>query len=173
MKTPLQNLLIGCALGLCALCVWQWHVQVRQYRERTALSQTLANQSADLQHSTNSLAIMDLQIAHQDSQLQALRDAARAHQVELRELREETNRLGAAISQVQTAAETQIQKANATIRQQNELLKNLADQRDDFVKRLNDVIQDRNAVVTKYNDLVKRLAESPATAGKLDPAPKQ
>jgi len=173
MKNPLQNLLIGCALGLCALCLWQWHLQVRQYRELATLTQTLANQSADLQRSTNSLAVLDLQIAQQDAQLRELRNSAQADRVELRALCAETNRLAGTVMQTQAAAEQHIQQANATIRQQNELLKNMVAQRDDFVKRLNEVIQDRNAVVTKYNDLVKRLAESPTPSGKSDPATKQ
>jgi len=173
MKNPLQNLLIGCALGLCALCLWQWHLQVRQYRELATLTQTLANQSADLQRSTNSLAVLDLQIAQQDAQLRELRNSAQADRVEQLTLRAETNRLTGAVMQTQAAAEQHIQQANATIRQQNELLKNMVAQRDDFVKRLNEVIQDRNAVVTKYNDLVKRLAESPTPSGKSDPATKQ
>ena len=172
MKNPLQNLLIGCALGLCALCLWQWHVQVGQYRELATLTQTLANQSADLEHSTNSLAVLDLQIAQQDAQLRELRNSAQADRIEVFTLRAETNRLTGTLTQTQAAAELHIQQANATIRQQNELLKNMVAQRDDFVKRLNEVIQDRNAIVTKYNDLVKHLAESPAPAGKAEPTTK-
>ena len=172
MKNPLQNLLIACALGLCALCLWQWHVQVGQYRELATLTQSCAQQSAEIQRTTNSLAVLDLQIAHQDALLRELRTAVQAHRTELGELRGETNRLGTALAQIQATAESRIQQANATIRQQNELLKNLAAQRDDFVQRLNELIQDRNAVVTKYNDLVKRAAESGGSTNKLDPAPK-
>ena len=169
MKAPLQSLLIACALGLCALCAWQWHVQVRQHRERTALAQTLANQSAEIQHATNSLAVLDQQIAQQDAHLRDLRNSAQTNRLELLALRAETNRLTSALVQAQATAETQLQQANATIRQQNELLKNLATQRDDFVQRLNETIQDRNAVVTKYNDLVKRLAETQAAPTKPGP----
>ena len=162
MKSALQNLLVGCALGLCALCVWQWHIQVRQYRELTTLAQTIANQAAAIQHSTNSLAVLDLQIAQQDTQLRQLRNMTTTQHAELAALRGETNRLTSSLLQAHAAAAAQIQQANATIHQQNESLKNMVTQRDDFVKRLNEVIQDRNAVVTKYNDLAKRLAESPA-----------
>ena len=172
MKNSLQNLLIGCALGLCVLCLWQWHVQVRQYRELAALPQTLANQSADIQRYTNSLAVLDLQIAQQVAQLRELRNSAHADQLDRLTLRGETNRLTATLTQTQAAAELHIQQANATIRQQNELLKNLATQRDDYVKRLNEVILDRNAAVTKYNDLVKSAAESAGSTNQLVPATK-
>ena len=172
MKTSLVNLLIGCALGLCALCLWQWHVQVRQYRELATLAQTLANQSTDLQRSTNSLAVLDLQIAQQDAQLRELRNSAHAARVELLALQVETNRLTGTLTQTQAAAELHIQQANTTIRQQNELLKNMIAQRDDFVKRLNEVIQDRNAIVTKYNDLVKHETDSPIPSGKSEAATK-
>ena len=172
MKAPLQNLLIACALGLCALCAWQWHLQVRQHRELQSFAQTKANQTADLQHATNSLALVDLKVAQQDAQLRELLNTVQSNRAELRALRGETNRLASALAQTKATVEMQIQQANTAIRQQTAALSNLVVQRDDFWKRLNETMEDRNAVVTKYNELVKRLAESPTPPAKPGPASK-
>ena len=173
MKNPLQNLLISCALGLCALCAWQWHVQVGQHREMATLDQTIANQTADIQRATNSLAVLDLQLAQLDAHLRELRNTVQSNDVELITLRAETNRLSAVLVQTQADAETKIQQANASIRQQNDLLKILVGQRDDYLKRLNEAIQEHNEVVTKYNDLVKRVEESQAAPAKSESSKKK
>jgi len=43
------------------------------------------------------------------------------------------------------------------IKKQNEALKELAAQRDEYVKKFNDSVKDRNDVVAKYNDLVQKV----------------
>ena len=49
MKNPLQSLLIAFAIGLCALCTWQWHGQMLQQKRLDALSQSNYDQSVAIQ----------------------------------------------------------------------------------------------------------------------------
>jgi uncharacterized coiled-coil DUF342 family protein len=43
------------------------------------------------------------------------------------------------------------------IQKQNEAMKELVVQRDEFVKKLNDSVKERNEIVNKYNDLAARV----------------
>ena len=56
--------------------------------------------------------------------------------------------------------------AYADLQKQNDSLTNLVAQRDEFVKKYNDEVQDRNNVVAKYNDLATQME-------KLQAGPKQ
>ena len=144
MKKFLQHLLVILALGLCGLCTWQWHGQVQQHKALTTLSQTIADQTAEIQRATNSVAVLDQQLAQMDARLTELRNTAQSNRFEIVAGRGENQRLAGVLAQ-----------ANENIRQQNENLKSVVAQRDTFLQRLNDAIQDRNAVVAKYNALVK------------------
>jgi uncharacterized coiled-coil DUF342 family protein len=53
--------------------------------------------------------------------------------------------------------ETKLKEAYAGIQKQNDALKELAAQRDEFVKKLNDSVKDRNDIVNKYNDLAAQV----------------
>ena len=48
------------------------------------------------------------------------------------------------------------------IQKQNDAIKQLAAQRDEFVKKFNDEVKDRNDVVNKYNELVGQVQKSQA-----------
>ena len=53
----------------------------------------------------------------------------------------------------------QLKEAYDGIRKQNEAMKELVAQRDEFVKKLNDSVKERNDVVAKYNDLAAQAAK--------------
>jgi len=57
--------------------------------------------------------------------------------------------------------EARLKDAYDGIRKQNDAIKQLTTQRDEFVQKLNDSIKDRNDIVTKYNDLVKSMEKTP------------
>ena len=93
MKNPLQNLLIVLALALCGLCSWQWYSQVEQRKEMTALCQTNYDQSVAIQGYTNSLAILDHQVAQMDGRITELRATIQSNHVASSGFREENLRL--------------------------------------------------------------------------------
>ena len=59
-----------------------------------------------------------------------------------------------------------MKEAYQAVQKQNEAMKELAAQRDEFVTKYNDSMKDRNAIVTKYNDLVSQVQKVQAAAGK-------
>lgn len=167
MKNFQQNLLIFLALGLCGLCVYQWYDQTIQRNRITALNQMVYEKSAAIQGYTNSIAGMDHQIAQMSSELSELRSAAKTNQQiivfqkgEINKLQLTAEGLTNQISEYKQAVnglETKLKEAYAGIQKQNDALKELAAQRDEFVKKFNDSVKDRNDVVNKYNDLAAQV----------------
>ena len=157
------------ALSLCGLCTWQWYSQVLERKEMNAIAQTNYDETVAIQGYTNTISTMDHQIAQMDARITELRDAIKSNNVEIAGLREENNRLSVRVDQYSNAveaAQSQVKLANETILQQNESVKGLVAERDEYVKRLNDSIKERNDIVTKYNELVKQLEAMQAAAKK-------
>ena len=167
MKNFQQNLLILLALGLCCLCAYQWHGQTVQRNQIGALNQMVYEKSAAIQGYTNSIATMDHQIAQMGLDLSQLRAAAKTNEQvmvsqkgEINKLQLTTEGLTNQISEYKQAVnglETKLKEAYAGIQKQNDALKELAAQRDEFVKKFNDSVKDRNDIVTKYNDLAAQV----------------
>ena len=67
-----------------------------------------------------------------------------------------TNEIGEYKKAVDTL-EAKLKESYDGIKKQNEAIKELAAQRDDFVKKFNDSVKDRNEVVAKYNGLVDQV----------------
>ena len=162
MKNPLHTLLMSLALCLCALCTWQWYGQVLQRKAMTALAQTNYDESTAIQGYTNTINNMDHQIAQMDARISDLRDTINSNTTTIVELHQENTRLNIAVESYSNAVgvlDVQMKQANENIRQQNEALKDLVSQRDEFVARLNQSIKERNDIVTKYNELAKQLEQ--------------
>jgi chromosome segregation ATPase len=169
MKNFLQTTLMIFALGLCALCTWQWYIQVLQHREITRLAQTNYDQSVAIGGYTNSINTMDHQIAQMDATISELREIVKSNNITIAQLRADNNRLSSLTEQYSNAVarlEDQIKLANENIRRENEAVKSLVAERDDFVSRLNQSIKERNQIVTQYNELVKKVEEMQAAQSK-------
>ena len=165
MKNPLQTLLMLLALGLCGLCTWQWHSQVLQRKDMTELAQANYDQAMAIQGYTNSINALDRQIGQMDGRITELRETIKSNSVVIFGLREENNRVSLQLNEYSNAVvtlQTQIKQSNETIIRQNEAVKSLVAERDDFVNRLNESIKERNAIVEKYNELVKHVEEMQA-----------
>ncbi len=167
MKNLQQNLLLFLAFALCDLCAWQWYSQTRQHSEIERLAQTVYEKSAAIRDYTNSIATMTHQIAEMDARMTQLRQAARTNEQAMTVQKREIGRLQTAnegltnaIAQYRRGVdglETKLKEAYDGISKQNESLKELAAQRDEFVKKYNDEVKDRNAIVAKYNDLAAQV----------------
>jgi chromosome segregation ATPase len=169
MKKLLVNLLILLALALCGLCAYQWLRETEQRRLTESLYQTIYERERDIQGYTNSIRLLDRQVAQLDGQVTDLRrrDATNTDTIFL--LRRETNRLdiingglAAQLDQYSNAVEgykAQITNINEGIKKQNAALKDLVAERDEIFGRLNEMIKDRNKVVEDYNELVKRVEQ--------------
>ena len=150
------------ALCLCALCTWQWYSQVLQRKAMTVLAQVNYDESTAIQGYTNTINNMDHQIAQMDARLSDLRDTLNSNTVTIVGLQQDNSRLNIVVDQYSNAVvvlQGQMKQANESIRRQNDAMKDLVSQRDDFVTRLNESIKERNDIVTKYNELTKQLEQ--------------
>ena len=176
MKTFQQNLLIMVALSLCGLCVYQWYGQTLQRNEIQKLEQTVYDKSAAIQGYTNSIRTMDRQIAQMDARLTALKGEVKTNADLIISQRRELNRsqitaegLTNQITEYQGAVtnlQWKLKEAYDGIQKQNQAMKELVAQRDEFVKKFNDEVKDRNDVVNKYNDLVRQVEKNQAANSK-------
>jgi chromosome segregation ATPase len=160
MKNPLQTLLIVFALGLCGLCTWQWYGQMLQQKRINTLAQSNYDQSVAIQGYVSSAKKMNDQIAEMDARLTELRDTVNINSDVISKLRADNGRLTSSVEQYSKAAvelEGRLKEADDTIRRQNEGLKSLAQERDEYADRLNQSIKEHNEIVTKYNALVKQI----------------
>jgi chromosome segregation ATPase len=167
MKNFHQNLLIVLALGLCALCVYQWYDQTLERNHIEKLNQLLAGKSTTIQGYTNSIAAMNDEIAQMDSNLTDLKQAAKAGNETILGQKRDISRLQL-MSEVLTnqiaeytnaiaTLETKLKDAYDGIKKQNDAIQELTAQRDDFVQKLNNSLKERNDIVNKYNELVKQV----------------
>lgn len=176
MKNFQQNLLIVLALGLCGLCVYQWYGQTAQRVQIEKLNQTVYQQATAIQGYTNSLHAMDGQIAQMDARLSELKANVKTNdQLVLTQKREIarlqsanegfTNEIAEYKKGVATL-EAKLKDAYDGIKKQNEAIKELVAQRDEFVAKFNDSVKDRNGVVAKYNELVDKVTKQQNGASK-------
>jgi chromosome segregation ATPase len=167
MKNFQQNLLIGLALALCCLCVYQWYEQTFQRKEIATLNQTVFDKSVAIQDCTNSIATMNHQIVQMDARITELKEIAKTNEQLLVDQKRELARLQFIsesltneITEYKNAVDTlnvKLKEAYEGINKQNESLKDLVAQRDEFVKKYNDSVKDRNDIVARYNQLAEQV----------------
>ena len=177
MKNLQQNLLILVALSLCGLCVYQWYGQTLQRDEIRKLEGMVYEKSAAIQGYTNSIRTMDRQIAQMDARITDMKAQASTNAELVISQRRDINRLQIVsegltneITQYKGALtnfQTKLKETYDGIQKQNEAMKELVAQRDEFVKKYNDEVKDRNEVVNKYNELVRQVEKNQAASTKL------
>jgi chromosome segregation ATPase len=176
MKNLQQNLLIFAALSLCGLCVYQWYGQTLQRNEIQKLEGMVYEKSAAIQGYTNSIRTMDRQIAQMDARITELKTQASTNAELVISQKRDINRLQIVsegltneITQYKGALtnfQTKLKETYDGIQKQNEAMKELVAQRDEFVKKYNDEVKDRNEVVNKYNELVRQVEKNQAASTK-------
>ncbi len=172
MKNFQQNLLVVLALGLCLLCVWQWHVQTDQRKNIDTLNQLNYLKAEAIQGYTNSIQTMQHEISELDARITELKATVKSNEAVVLEQRREISRQELAnqiltnqIAQYKAGVEkleSRLKDAYEDVRKQNDLIKEVAAKRDEFFKKLNDAVKDRNDVVAKFNDLVKQMEAAQA-----------
>jgi chromosome segregation ATPase len=178
MKNFQQNLLIILALALCVLCACQWYEQTVQRSEITTLNGMVYQKNLAFRDATNSVALLNQQVAQMDARLTELKAEA-AQQAELVATQKaDLTRLQFAnlnltndVTAYKTATDTleaRLKEAYAGLEKQNAAMTQLVSQRDDLAKKLNDEVQDRNAVVAKYNELAKQVQQLQSSGGQTN-----
>jgi chromosome segregation ATPase len=176
MKNCHQNLLLALALCLCALCAWQWYGQTLQRSDFDRLNAITNQKSALIQDYTNSIQMMQHQIGQMDASITELKGTVATNNETILAQRRELNQLDAQntaitndIAQYKQAVDTleaRLKEAYDAIKKQNDALKQLAGERDEFVKKYNDIVIERNTIVSNYNDLVARFEKLQSGSGK-------
>jgi chromosome segregation ATPase len=176
MKNFHQNLLIALALCLCALCAWQWYGQTLQRSDFDKLNAIANQKSALIQDYTNSIAMMQHQIGQMDASITELKGTIAANNetilAQRRELNQSEAENTALINEIAEykqggeKLEARLKEAYDGIKKQNDALKQLAGERDEFVKKYNDIVIERNNIVSNYNDLAARFKELQSGSGK-------
>jgi chromosome segregation ATPase len=172
MKSVLQNLLIVLALGLCGLCGVQWLREAGLRKELEKDRMTLVEKDAALRSLEAARKRLEADLLALDGRNASLREIARTNDEDLALLRvslsKTENDLKAARSRIDeyqranVQANANVEKNNTTIREQNKLLQDVAGQRDDFLKKLNETTRQYNELVGKYNALVKQIEQAQA-----------
>ena len=172
MKSFQQNLLLVLALSLCGLCAYQWYAQTLQRTDFSKLNDLVNQKTAAIQEYTNSINALQHQVAQMDDSISGLRGTIKTNEDTMLAERRELNRLAAEndgltnqtaqYKQAMDTLQTKLNEAYDGINKQNDAIKELTAQRDDFVKKYNDSVTDRNDIVAKYNDLAAKVAKMPA-----------
>lgn len=127
------------------------------------MNQLLSQKLAAIQQYTNSIHVMDRQIAQMDAHVTELKGTIITNEQMILEQKRELNRLDATnetmtleIGEYKDGVqklEQKLKQAYDGIQKQNDAMKELTAQRDEFVQKLNASIKDRNDIVAKYNEL--------------------
>jgi uncharacterized coiled-coil DUF342 family protein len=167
MKNFHQNLLIALALSLCVLCAYQWYGQTLQRNQIEGLNQLIYEKSSAIQSYTNSIKTMDRQIAQMDAHMAELKETIKTNDLlvlnqkrELNKLESTSELLSSQIAEYKKGVatlEAKLKEAYDGVKKQNDSIKELVAQRDEFVQKFNDSVKERNDIVTKYNELVQRV----------------
>jgi uncharacterized coiled-coil DUF342 family protein len=176
MKNFHQNLLIVLALSLCGLCIYQWDVQTQQRKRITTLNHLLYEKAVAIQDYTNHIAELDGQVAQMSKSILDLNNTIKTNEATELEQRREISRLRVSndsltneVVQYKEAVdklEAKLKEAYDGIKKQNEAMKEVVAQRDEFVQKYNDSVKDRNNVVSNYNDLVNKYNDLVKSTGK-------
>jgi cell division protein ZapA (FtsZ GTPase activity inhibitor) len=149
--------LAGILTLLCGLCLWQWK---READFRAAIASLDGKLDAETRAHHDALKRITI-LEGEIQRLSKLRDDTEAQYLttlqELRSLQPDWAARGHTIDALSrlAAAAPAAESQNDAITRQNEMLKQLAAQRDDAIQKLNARTRELNAVTEKYNRLVK------------------
>ena len=164
------------ALALCGLCVWQWFVQTEMRNHIDALDQPIFKHSTEIQGYTNSIKLLDVEIAGLQTRLIELKKEAvtndqtiLAQKRDLLRLKVSAESMSNEIVQYQAVTnvlESKLAEAYDGIKKQNDAIARLTAERDEFIGKYNDSIKARNELVEKYNELADRVKKLQDAAAK-------
>lgn len=167
MKNFLQNLLIILALGLCALCAWQWYGQTVQRETIQDLNKMVYDRDQSIQGDTNSIATLNAKVDDMDLRITGLKATVATNaqvmisqKAQIEQLQFEHDNDTNEIAQYKVAGDTlesKLKDAYAGIDKQNQTITNLLSDREGLVNKYDELATNRNDIVLKYNALVKQM----------------
>ena len=112
---------------------------------------------------TRQIAQMDARITELKAEAKTNADLVITQKREINRLQATADGLTNQIAEYKSAVESlqgKLKEAYDGIQKQNEAMKELVAQRDEFVKKFNDSVKERNDVVAKYNELAAQVEKS-------------
>lgn len=160
MKNFQRNLFIAIAIALCGTCVYQWYQQALQLNTIERQNQIIYAKSSDIQGYTNSIKTRDDEINQLHDRITQLKQAAVsndqwavAEKREMARLQSAGDILSNEMVEYKAAVDDVTNKLARAYKDEQEL----AAQRDQFIKKLNESIKAQNDLTTRYNELVDRF----------------
>ena len=160
MQKFMSNLLIFLALGLCALCAFQWVRESRLRAEIADLQHTVFLKLDTIQNLEQNLKQAKDDITHLETLRAELSGIIKTNKHEIesltKDLEKSEKEIEAQKAQIAAYKEA-VEKANANIRQQNEDIKRQNEEMKQLAADRNATVEKYNKVVQQYNDLVKQF----------------
>ena len=169
MQKFLSNLLIFFALGLCALCAFQWVRESRLRKEIADLQHTVYQKLEAIQNLEAQLKQTKEDVARLDSLRVELSGIIKTNKEEILDLRKYSEKLEKEIEadKAQIAVyKDAVAKANENIKRQNEDIKKQNEEMKQLASDRNATVEKYNKVVEQYNDLVKQFQKFQEDAAK-------
>lgn len=160
MQKFLSNLLIFLALGLCALCAFQWIRESHLRAEVAELQHTIYLKLDTIQNLELNLKQAKEEVGHLETLRAELSGIIKTNKMEIESLRKYSEKLEKDIDghKAQIAVyKDAVEKANASIRQQNDDIKRQNEEMKQMAADRNATVEKYNKVVQQYNDLVKQF----------------
>jgi septal ring factor EnvC (AmiA/AmiB activator) len=179
MQKFLSSLLIFFALGLCALCAFQWVRESRLRREIAELQHTVYLKLDAIQNLEASLKQTREEVTRLDNLQIELSGIIKTNKQEIANLTKYGEKLEKEIEgyKAQLAVYKEaMDKANESIKRQNEDIKRQNEEMKQLAADRNAAVAKYNKVVEQYNDLVKlyeQLQEQVAKGATNKPAEKK
>ena len=169
MQKFLSNLLIFFALGLCALCVFQWVRESRLRSEVADLHRTVFLKLEAIQNLELQLKQTKEEVLRLDNLRVELSGIIKTNKEEIQNLTKYSEKLEkeieAAKAQIAVYKEA-LDKANENIRRQNEDIKKQNEEMKELAADRNATVAKYNKLVEQYNDLVKQFEKFQQDAAK-------
>jgi chromosome segregation ATPase len=169
MQKFLSNLLIFFALGLCALCVFQWVRESRLRSEVADLHHTVFLKLDIIQNLEVQLKQTKDEVLRLDNLRVELSGIIKTNKEENQALTKYSEKLEKEIEagKAQIAAYKEaVEKANESIKRQNEDIKKQNEEMKQLSTDRNATVEKYNKLVEQYNDLVKQFEKFQQDAAK-------
>jgi septal ring factor EnvC (AmiA/AmiB activator) len=172
MQKFLSNLLIFCALGLCALCAVQWVRESRLRSETADLKRTVFQKLEAIQNLEAQLKRSEAEVTRLDSLRVELTGVIKTNREEIQNLTKYSEKLEKDVeaNKAQIAVyKDAMDKANANIKRQNEDIRKQNEDMKQLAADRNEAVQKYNKVVDQYNELAKQFEKFQQDVAKQAP----
>lgn len=161
MNTFLKNLLLGFALGLCVLVVWQWRRELGLRADLKIVTSQVSALRAEVARTEGEVLRLDELKRRYEGVAATNSTAGQQWESKAQAAAREVERLIKQLAVVQAA----LDQSNTNIVRQNAEVKQLADDRNETVARFNELAADYNELAARWNEQQGRLATN-APAGR-------